>query len=250
MTEGTGEVSQTQDSVSSQPVSTAAPAATPQSTPEERNFRQSEVNDIVKHAKNDAVEKYKRMQTEQPHYAQQKYGENAQQSTTQHSQGMSSEENLRRIAAEEVHNLRDQWAKEAQTKAQEDYATRTVQNFYNKISPGREKYNDFEKVTSDIEYARFPNVVQLLADNVDNSHDVLYELGKDRMKMASIEVLANLSPKDAVIQMQRLSNSIKENEIASKTRQPNEPLSQLRPSNTGTDNGAMSVSDFRKKYKV
>jgi hypothetical protein len=250
MTEGTDGVSQNQNTTSSQPVTSSAPVSSTQSTAEERSFRQSEVNDIVKHAKNDAVEKFKRMQSEQPQYAQQKYGEAAPQSSSNQSQGLPSDDHYRKIAAEEAQRLHESLAKDAESRAQADYAQRTVQNFYNKISPGREKYQDFDKVTNDIQYAKFPNVVQLLAEHTDNSHDVLYELGKDRIKMANIEVLANLSPQDAIVQMRRLSQSLKDNEDAAKIRQPNEPLSQLRPSNAGTDNGVMSVTDFRKKYKV
>lgn len=93
--------------------------------------------------------------------------------------------------------------------------------------------------------------MQLLADHIDNSHDVLYEMGKDRFKMSQLEQLAYMSPKDAIVQAQRLSQSLKDNEAAGKVRMPNEPLSQMRPSNTGTDTGAaMSVTDLRRKYKV
>ena len=60
-------------------------------------------------------------------------------------------------------------------------------------------------------------------------------------KMANLETLAHMSPNDAIIQAQRLSQSIKDNEVASKIKTPNEPLSQIRPSNTGTDNGAMAL---------
>ena len=45
----------------------------------------------------------------------------------------------------------------------------------------KDKYPDFEKVVGDIGIKNFPNVVSLLGDYVDNSHDVLYELGKDRI---------------------------------------------------------------------
>jgi hypothetical protein len=249
MTEGMEATSQNNGISSSVNSPASAPVAT--SASEERSFKQSEVNDIVKRAKNDAVETFKRVQSEQPQYAQQKYGETAQQSQpVQTSPGSPGDDHYRKIAAEEAQRLRDQWVKDAQTRAEAENAQRTVQAFYNKISPGREKYEDFDKVTSDIQYAKFPNVIQLLADYVDNSHDVLYELGKDRIKMANLEVLANMSPQDAVIQAQRLSKSIKDNEEATNTKHPNEPLSQLRPSNAGTDSGVMSVKDFRKKYKA
>lgn len=249
MTEGTGEVSQNQSTPSSQPVISSTPAPNTPSAAEERSFRQSEVNEIVKRAKNDAIETYKRVQTEQPNYAQQKYGDANEQQPYQ-SQSSSGDERFRKIAAEEAQRLRDDWMREQQSKSEAEYAQRTVQSFYSKISPGREKYEDFDKVTNDIQYAKFPNVVQLLADHVDNSHDVLYELGKDRTKMATLEMLANMSHQDAITQAKRLSQSIKDNEAAKSTRHPNEPLSQLRPSNAGTDNGVMSVRDFRQKYKV
>ena len=245
-------MSQGSDTPVSQPGLTSSAQSVqtaPVQSSDERSFKQSEVNDIIKKAKYGAVEDYKRLVAEQPNYASQKYGEPPTQPQNQNASHAPSEDNYRRIAAEEAQRLRDQWVADARTQNEADNAQRIVQNFWNKISPGREKYQDFDKVTGDIEYARFPNVVQLLSEHVDNSHDVLYELGNDRIKMANLEQLAYLSPKDAIVQAQRLSQSIKDNEATGKIRIPNEPLSQLRPSNTGTDNGVLSVKDLRAKYK-
>lgn len=233
-------------SLTSSAQSVAQSAPVPQT--EERVFKQSEVNEIVKRAKYGAVEDYRKLQSEQPNYVQQKYGE--QNSHNQATQAFSNENDIRRLAAEEAQRLRDQWIKDEQSKAESAQAQRTVQNFWNKISPGKEKYPDFDKVVGDISYKSFPNVVQILGDYIDNSDDVLYELGKDRSKMANLETLAYMSPNDAIVQAQRLSQSIKDNQEASKIKTPNEPLRQIRPSNTGTDNGVMSVKDLRSKYKV
>lgn len=231
--------------------STTTESSTPvTSTPAEKVFRQSEVNDLVKKVKIGAVEDYKRLQVEQPQYASQKFGDAVQQQPQTQSQRESMPENeIRRMAAEEVQRARDQWAQEAHTKSQTEQAQRTVQNFFNKISAGKEKFADFEQVVGDINLKAFPNVVQMLGDYVDNSDEVLYELGKNRLNIAMLENLADKSPQDALLHMQRMAKSIKENAAASKTRVPNDPLSQLRPSNTGTDNGVMSVKDFRMKYK-
>jgi hypothetical protein len=229
----------------------STPAATPATPPaEERNFRQSEVNDIVKKAKYGAVEDYKRLQVQQPEYAQTKQHAGGGEGSTTQQQPHAQESEIRRLAAQEAQRLRDEWVSEAKTKSEAEYAQRTVQSFWNKISPGKEKFADFDEVTKDIEYSRFPNVVQLLAEYVDNAPDVLYELGKDRIKMANLESLSYMSPKDAIVQAQRLSKSLKDNEAASNTRLPNEPLSKMRPSNTGTDNGVLSVKDFRSKYRA
>jgi hypothetical protein len=248
MTELAQGLSQSQDNSHSSQISQVQPAASPQEAPrEERTFKQSEVTDIVKRERNEAVDRYQRLQREQPEYAAQKYGNAVQQQPTQ--SGQFDESHYRNIAAEEAQRLRDQWISEANTKHQEDLAQKTVQNFYSKVQQGREKYQDFDKVTGQIEFAAFPNVVQLLADHLDNSADVMYELGKDLSKMEVLESMAIRSPKAAILQAQRLADSLKANEQAANIKHPREPLSQLRPSNTGMASGVMSVGDFRKKYK-
>jgi hypothetical protein len=203
----------------------------------EKMLRQSEVNDIVGRAKREAVDSYRRQNEQKPI-----------EHVQQHSQ--MGEHDYRRVAAEEAQRLRDEWMNEAKHKSESEHAQRTVKNFWDKIAPGKDKYEDFDKVTGDIEYSRFPNVVQLLADHVDNAHDVLYELGKNRLNMAQLEQLSHMSPRDAITHAKRLSQSIKDNEAASQTKHAREPLSQSRPSNIGSDSGAMSVGDYRRKYKV
>jgi hypothetical protein len=237
-------------------VSSPTPAPQVESTPapqqrEERTFKQSEVTDIVRRERNEAIERYQRLQRDQPQYAAQKYGDavSSQQTSTQPGQTLD-EGHYRKIAAEEAQRLRDQWIRDAEEHHEQQAAQQTVQQFWNKVAAGKEKYQDFDKVTGDIQYASFPNVVRLLANYIDNSGDVLYELGKDRIKMSNLESLALMSPKDAIVQAQRLAQSLKDNEAAGKVRLPNEPLSQLKPSNAGMSSGAMSVSDYRKKYKV
>jgi hypothetical protein len=249
MTEGVNGLSQGNDIPSSQPT-TPAPTQGAQEAPrvqEERSFRQSEVNEIVKRAKNDAVETYRRLNAEQPQYAQQKYGDYTPSQTVNNT---FNEDSYRKIAAEEAKRHLEEVRQDALRQSQDEQAKRTVQNFFAKTGKGREKYQDFDQVTGDVDLGRFPNVVQLLSEFVENSDDVFYELGKDRIKLANLEQLANLSPNDAIVQARRLSQSIKDNQASQKVRFPNEPLSQMRPSNTGTDTGAMSVGDYRKKYKV
>lgn len=220
-----------------------------ESASDERTFRQTEVNDIIKRAKHDAVESYRRINAEQPQYAQQKYANNIQP----HPQSQSFDEaSFRKLAAEEAQRLRDDWVRDARMQHETQEAERVVQKFNSLYQPGREKYQDFDSITSDIDLASFPNVVQILAEHVDNPQDILYEFGRDRIKMASMEQLAKMSHRDAITQAKRLSQSLKDNESAASVKLPKPPLDQLRPSNTGTGstNGAMSVSEFRRKYRV
>lgn len=236
------------DSTSTSSAQSSASVTQPaQQSHEERTFRQNEVTDIVRRERQEAVDRYRRLQTEQPEYAAQKYGDTGKSQPQSQSSGQVDEGYYRRIAAEEAQRLRDQWTQDAQHQSQKELAERTVQSFYGKVNVGREKYEDFDAVTGDIEFGAFPNVVQLLANYTDNAGDVLYAFGQDLTKMELLESLASRAPQSAIKQIQRLAKSLAENETAKNTRLPNEPLSQLRPSNTGMGNGELSVSDYRKK---
>jgi hypothetical protein len=227
----------------SQPVTPSVEESAPQR--EERLFKQSEVNDIVKKAKLDA----QRVASERPDYVQQKSqahdSEHRYQAPTQYGQ-----DDVRKIAAEEVSRLRDQWTEEAQRNHQAQEAQKIVQDFFSKMAVGKDRYDDFDQAVGDIDFRHFPNVVELLTKHIDNAADVMYSLGNDRIKMSNLEQLTRMSPADAKKEVQRLSQSIKDNQGARKARLPNEPLGQLKPSNTGTDTGRFEVSDYRKKYKV
>ena len=207
---------------------------------QERLFKQSELNEIVGRAKHDAVESFKRQQAQ-----------NAPQSNqTQNSKSLS-EDDIKRLTREELTQQRSEWAKEAQEKAEAETAQRIVNAYKEKIAPGKEKYDDFEAVTSNVDMRYYPNVVQLLAEYVDNSHDVIYELAKNRTKMYQLESTCAHNPQDAIYEIKRLSDSIKANETTSQMKHANSPLSQQRPSNTGTDSGnTLSMKDLKRKYKA
>ena len=216
-----------------------------QSVPAERTFKQSEVNELIGRVKREAAEKTSRLYAEQPQYAEQKYGN---QQPAQQSAGVD-EERVRRLAVEEFSRQRDSYMAEYQAQSEQAQAQKIVQNFYDKIAPGKEKYEDFEKVTGDLALQDYPNVVQLLAEHADNAPDVLYELAKDRGKLMDFQIKCEKFPRDAVREFKRLAESIKANEQAVKTRTPNEPLSQLRPSNVSTASGPLTMADLKRKYK-
>jgi hypothetical protein len=244
-------MSQSQDTnapvVSSQPATSApAPVAS-----EERTFRQSDVSDIVRREKAAAVEAYKRQQ-QQP--VEQQYGDTRSQPSqnTSYQPQESPEDRIRRIAADAAQGHIEKVRQDYAQQTQEAQAQKTVQNFWNKVLTGREKYQDFDKVIGNLNLGQYPGVVQMLAEVVDNSDDMLYHLAGNEAKMAELQRLAE-DPRFqhiAVAEARRVSQSLKDNASASKIKHPNEPLSQMRPSNTGTDSGAMSVRDYRNKYRV
>ena len=211
---------------------------------QERVFKQSELNEIVGRAKHDAVESFKRQQ-QQNQYAQQ-----APQSSQAQSSKSLSEDDVKRLTGEELARQRNDWTREAQERADAEIAQRIVNSYKEKIAPGKEKYEDFEAVTNNVDMRYYPNVVQLLAEYVDNSHDVIYELAKNRTKLYQLESTCGHNPQDAIYEIKRLSDSIKANESTSQMKHAKSPLSQQRPSNTGTDSGnSLSMRDLKAKYR-
>lgn len=213
-----------------------------QSQSTERIFKQSELNEIVGRAKHEAVESFKRQQTQQQ--------QPSQNHESQTVRGLS-EDDVRRLTGEELTKHRDNWSRETQERADAEAAQRIVSSYKEKIAAGKEKYEDFEAVTNNVDMRYYPNVVQLLAEYVDNSSDVLYELAKNRTKLHQIESVCAHNPQDAIYEIRRLADSIKANDQSSQMKHAHVPLSQQRPSNTGTDSGSsLSIRDLKRKYRA
>lgn len=212
--------------------------------PQERIFKQSELNEIVGRAKHEAVESFKRQQTQHVTSAPQT------QQTQSQNQRQLSEDDVKRLTSEELSRQREQWAREHEEKVQMEEAQRVVNKFWEKMAPGKEIYEDFDSVAGNIKFQSYPNVVHLLVEHVDNVPEVLYELGKNRLKLSELENASYHNVEDAIYEIKRLSNSIKANDSVSNVRTPNAPLSQQRPSNLGTDSGTtLSMADLKRKYR-
>lgn len=214
---------------------TVSSAATPvtESKPEvqEKVLKQSEVDKIVGNVKRETLEKARReyeskMQMAQTPPATQSYNEN---------QVSMPEEQLRRMINEE-----------AQKQANYAAANRVAQEFISKLEATKSKYPDFEEKVSALNLPSIPQIVGI-ANSMDNTGDIMYEIANNPSKFASVMVLAHTAPHLAEAELRRLSDSIKKNEAAAKQPTANEPLSQVKPSITGTDNGSSSVRDLRKQ---
>lgn len=213
----------------------------------EKMIPQSQVNEIVGSAKREAaeraVEAYKRSQS-------QSATQQNQQSQEQILYRGTSEDDIKRVAGDEIKKHFSQIEQEAQERAHLDAANRIVGMFRDKVVAGKDKFEDFDSVTSNVAMQRYPNVVQLLAEHVDNTADVLYHLAKNRDKLYRLEALSEHSSGDAVYEIKRLADSIKSNEESAQSRNPNAPLSQQRPSNTSAESGVLSMADLKRKYRA
>lgn len=268
MTEMVNGADQSSSNFAGTPVTTSS---TPQQTAPaeaERTFKQSEVNDLVGRARHEAIERYRSdasMAARQvPPQQQQQYGipQYAQNNApVQHQpQPTISENDVRRMTAEEIQRSRNEWEKEAQRTAQERDAQRIATEFFQKIDAGEGGRQSFEKQVSEsgVPLGSIPYHVQL-ANMVDNTREVISDLLKNPSKIGTIQNLINIDMANggqtqlALAEIKKLSQSIKTNEQGSKFQSPREPLSQMRPSTAGTGStGERSVRDYRNNpaYRV
>lgn len=126
-------------------------------------------------------------------------------------------------------------------------ANQFVQQFSAKMEAGKEKYDDFEPTVASLQLHTIPDIVQL-ANVFDNTKEIMYDLGKNKSKVASFLVLAKTAPHLAYQEMQALSESIKKNESSlANQKNVSPPLSQIKPSTVGTDNGERTITDLRQE---
>ena len=139
--------------------------------------------------------------------------------------------------------LADEQAKQAQLTA----VNNTLTNFAQQMGTGKEKYSDFDETVAKLgDLKHYPHIVQFATDQ-GMAGDIMYELGRNPSKVASLTTLAYINPDLAKIEMKKLADSIKLNEQGSQSPSVKEPLSQVKASTVGTDNGSNAVRDLRKK---
>lgn len=118
-----------------------------------------------------------------------------------------------------------------------------------KMSTGKDTYEDFDTVMADFNPAAFPNLVYL-ANQVDNTPAVMYELMKNPSKWATLAVLSERDPSAAQNMISKISASIKANEQAkAEEKEVPAPLSRMSSSTTGQDNGTKTVRDYKAMFR-
>ncbi len=152
---------------------------------------------------------------------------------------------MRKIAAEEAYKLQTSLDQQRHDNLNREQGERIAKEFFSKLESGRSRYKDFDEVVGKLDLRLIPEVVHL-ANGVENTADVMYELAKNPLKVANLKSLGNLQASLAQTEIQRLSQSIRLNEDAKSAQLAPEPLSQIKPSPLNADSGSMSVSDFRR----
>jgi len=142
-------------------------------------------------------------------------------------------------------------------KANESRALDVLNTYETKLNAGKANYADFDDVYKQLPLADIPHIIGL-ASTVDNTADVMYDLGNNPHKIGNLMQLAQLDftaqqngrqSNLARRELMRLAESLKTNQQAKAAKQANAPLSQLQPSPTGTDSGELSYKDLKRMYR-
>lgn len=143
-----------------------------------------------------------------------------------------------------------------QKEEQERYTievNRLADQYFKKMSEGEAKYQDFSEITKAVNPAKFKEVV-LLASELDNTADVMYELAQNPRDLAMISFYAQNDNVEMAQQLlNQLDKSVTRNAQGSKIHRPAAPpLDSLRPSpGTGVDGSSeMSIADLKRKYRT
>ena len=252
------------ENVQAEAISESAPQAEVQQQPveapqQEKMVPQSEVNRLVGSAKQKGYDKAREeFHVEQP--AAQPY---AQQQNVQMQQGMQAPQQanpmqqmnmdpqaqMRELARQAAQEAQQQYLQEQQQLLQQQQQRQLYEDLAAKAKDAKAQYNDFDETMQAVGYLDSMPEIQQAVAGFDNAGHVLYDLAKNPTKAADILKLAERDPQIAYSQLQRLSDSIKQNRNAQNTAKAPEPLSQINPSNVGADSGHMSVRDFKKLYR-
>ncbi len=146
-------------------------------------------------------------------------------------------------------------AQELERQRQAAVGNQIANEFVSKLSAGKNKYPDFdEKVAPLLQEFQAGRLLPLIlmGNATDNTVDVMYDLANNQHKIGSLMATHREAPALAQSEMAKLSSSIKANEAAAAQAQQSAaaPLSQLKPSTSGADNGSMSVKDYKRLLKV
>jgi hypothetical protein len=219
----------------------------------EKMLPASRVNELVQKAKRDGARKMQEQLDAAKQQIEQLQGQQAQQPMQQQQQQPMQQQQQQGMSPEQmqqVMQLVQQQRQEETEKAHKEQLEKEVndvaQQYFGKLAQGREAFEDFDAVTADFDPAAFPQLVYL-ATQADNTAAIIYELQKNPAKLATLSHLVDKSPNMARAEIAKLSQSIKTNQDAKNTvQEAQDPLSRLKPSPVGTDNGTKNVRDYKK----
>ena len=215
------------------PIESNHSAESPQQTQAEKMFTQSQMNAVAAKEARKAAE---RAEAKTRAEYESRSSQQMPQSQPQNIGGIQQQtpEDIQRMIRQEAYNM-----------SREHQASQIEQNWKSAMESEKESDPEFADLYDAIGIEAQPLLVIAMA-GMENKAKVVKDLAKNPSKYANILTLANGgSPKLAQLELNKLSASIKTNEEAKKQPKVDAPLSQIRASNIGGDDGNLSVTDLR-----
>lgn len=217
-------------------------------SPPEKMLTASQVNELVKRAKRKGEQKMQeQLDATRQELEQLKAQQGQQQAPEQQQQAPQGLDPaaLQQLVAEQIAQQQAEQLRKQHEEQMHQEVNNVAKQYFGKMAQGTTLYEDFDAITADFNPAEFPQLVYL-ANELDNTAAVIYELRKNPGKLAQLATLVKESPGIARSELNNLSQSIKRNEEAKRNLQePQDPLNRLKPSPVGTDNGEKNVRDFK-----
>lgn len=170
---------------------------------------------------------------------------------SQNNQSASlTEQKAREIAEQTIADKIKAFEENSRREAATQYGHKVLTELGAKINQDKQSIPDFDNVVNLASFQNAPEILHLV-NMVDNSGHVLYDLKKNPQNLVTIaSAVRNGFPDDAMTLVRQLSDSIKANQNAINQPKSPEPLSQIKPSNIGLDNGSgKTVAELRKNPK-
>lgn len=208
------------------------------------------VSAIVERERKKAFEKGRQealMQQQQSLNTEAQQEPQAQQAPSIGGMPQMSQADIERLIQERAPQL---FQEQLQQQISEHQRKQMVESFVSKMQAAEAKYPGLEKKLNELDYSTLTPVIEM-ANAMENTGDIMKELVDYPEKMSNLILLSYTQPSLARVKMQDLSTSIRTNQEAlAQEKEANEPLSQMKPSNSVTkDDSALTVADFRKMFR-
>ena len=209
---------------------------------QEKLFTRDELAKITKAQTAKAVEQARRE-------AEEKYQRDLEAlNATRQKQEQRNADVSREVDVDAIYQqIQEKFNKEQQAKHTREQLEQVAHTYTQRVNKGRAAYTDFDEITKDFDPAAFPQLAFLLA-GIENAGDVLYDLTKNPSKLATLDRLAERSPRMAQNELLKISKSIIDNQQAkaeANNQQVAEPLDRLSPSRVSGSNGKQTIRDLR-----
>lgn len=211
-----------------------SPAESPKLAPAEKTFTQSQTSAIAAKEARKAEER-----------AEARVRAEYESRIAQSSQQQAQPQNVGGIPQVSPDQIKALIREEAFNMSRKHQADQIEENWLSAMEAEKIADPEFGDLYDAIGIEQQPGLILAMA-GMDNKAQVVKDLAKNPSKYANILTLANGgSPKLAQHELNKLSASIKANETAKKQPKVDAPLSQIRASNIGGDDGNMSVKDYQ-----